>query len=178
MNGRYLCPSRHFHCRHVVVGLSLIHISAHSTSPQPVAAVPWREAGRVVDSTGSRADVFKRRERPERGGIPPYRPQLKKSLSTVKDIAGSLPEPRKRLPPARSDGLADLASQSILPVLAPARRAPPPRPTGAVTLEAVGGVAEERLAGCAMGSPAVPVEVAVAWGSTGRPATLHTHELA
>ena len=87
-----------------------VHIAAHSTSPQPAAAVPWREAGCVVDSTDSRADVFKRRERTERGGIPPHRPQLEKSLSTVKDIAGSLPEPRKRLPPARSDGLADLAS--------------------------------------------------------------------
>ena len=43
----------------------VVHISAHSTSPQPAAAVPWREAGRVVDSIDSRADVFKRRERTE-----------------------------------------------------------------------------------------------------------------
>ena len=66
--------------------------------------IRWREARRVVDGTDSLADVFKRRERTERDGIPPHRPQLEKSPSKVKDIAGSLLEPRKWLPPARPNG--------------------------------------------------------------------------
>ena len=116
----------------------------------------------MVDSTASLTDLFNRRERTERGGIPPHRPQLEKSPSKVKDIAGSLLEPRKWLPPARPTGPAELGSQGILPVLAPARHASPSRPAWAVTLEVVGGVAEKRLAGCMVGSPAVPVEATVA----------------